>query len=90
MRIVLPIVLAGLIVLISIQLYQLYNQKRSLLDRVEKVNAQAEFLNQENEKLTPDIGYFSDFRNLVKEFKALFNYKNPGEKLIIVVPKTNQ
>jgi len=37
--------------------------------------------------LLGDIEYFSNPKNLAKELKSKFNYKNPGEKLIIVVPE---
>ena len=90
MKFFLSILFFGLIVFLGIQLYNLYSQKTALAGRVAKVTAQAEALVSENEKLNFDLEYFSNFENLIKEYKALFNYKNPGERLFIIVPQENQ
>ncbi len=90
MRLILSLILLVLIVFLGIQLYGLWNQRASLSQKAEEVGAQTEALKAENEKLTADLGYFSNFDNLVKELKSLFNYRKPGEKLIIIVPKEGE
>lgn len=50
-----------------------------------KVNALAE----ENKSLQESIEYYEDPKNLVKELKSQFNYREEGEHLIIVVPRTS-
>lgn len=87
MRLILPLVLLVLVVFLGFQLYGLWNQRAALTGRAEKVNAQVETLEAENEKLTADLEYFSNFENLVKELKGLFNYRKPGEKLFIIIPQ---
>ncbi len=41
---------------------------------------------KDNSELRADLEYFSEPENLVKELRSRFNYKKPGEKMIIVVP----
>jgi cell division protein FtsB len=72
------------------QLYRLLVQRASLNDRAENLAADVTRLEQENQKLSDDIRYFADARNLEKEIRKLFNYRNPGEELYIVVPKRNE
>jgi cell division protein FtsB len=47
-------------------------------------------LEKENEETDKEIKYFSNPDNLLKELRSKFNYRFPGEKFIIVVPKENQ
>ena len=90
MKILASLIFLAIFILISIQLSSLYKQKQALLGKLERVNAQAAALKSEQEQLAADFGYFSNVKNLVKEFKSLFNYKEPGEKLIIIVPKKSE
>ena len=87
MKLIVSFVILVLVVLIGTQLYRLNNQRVELENRAEHVDSEVAALKSENQKLIADIEYFSNFQNLVKEFKTLFNYRNPGEKLIIIVPK---
>ena len=68
------------------QLYQLYLQNRVSSEVLSEIEAKTNALNQENLNLQADLNYFSDPNNLEKELKARYNYKKPGEKLIIIVP----
>lgn len=81
------IVLAIMLTLLGVQVYSLNSKRASLKGGLSKINGQIEMLEQENENLKSDLAYFSDTQNLIKELKSKFNYKRPGEKLIIVAPK---
>lgn len=84
------IITAILLVLIGFsgyQGYKLYLQKISLEKNLTKINTQLNEIYEENQKLTADLEYFKRPENLIKELKSRFNYVNPGEKLLIVVPK---
>ena len=87
MKRVITIVLAVIVTLMAIQVYNLNNKKTALKTNLEKVTSQTDNLEKENKKLQADLDYFADPLNLIKELKSKFNYKKPGEKLIIVVPK---
>ena len=47
---------------------------------------EVEMLSKENEELQEQLDYFSREENLEKELRAKFNYKNPGEKVMIITP----
>lgn len=42
-----------------------------------------------SDKLSADLNYYMNPQNLEKELRARFNYKNPDEKLIIIVPSVS-
>lgn len=87
MRQIIAILLAVIMVLLIVQIYNLNSKKAFLKTNLSKVNDQVENLEKENRNLQADLEYFTDPLNLAKELKSKFNYKRPGEKLIIVVPR---
>lgn len=73
------------------QLYQLYLQNRTLRDTLSAVSGKVDNFKKENLQFQADLEYFQEPENLEKELRSRFNYKNPGEKLIIIVsPKDNE
>lgn len=70
-------------------LFNLVKKSRHLESKVNDITANAEALAKENQILKKDIEYFSHPENLVKELKSLFNYRQPGEKLMIIIPNKN-
>jgi hypothetical protein len=48
--------------------------------------SEIEFLNNDKQKVTNDINYYADPTNLAKLLREKFNYKSPGEKMMIIVP----
>ena len=90
MRLALLAIFLVLMFFLGVQLYELYEQRAALITKSELVGAKAKSLEDENGQLTADLEYFANLKNLVKEFKSLFNYRNPDEKLIIIVPKNSE
>jgi cell division protein FtsB len=90
MKIIALLASLGLAAFIASQLYRLNVQRSELQEKADKISAKVEALQRENEKLAVDIEYFSRSENLLKELKELFNYRKPGEKLIIIVPKKSE
>jgi cell division protein FtsB len=72
---------------LSFQLYRLYDQRRALSGDLNKTNLELGALSKENSLLEADMEYFKSPENLAKELKSKFDYKRPGEKLMIIVPK---
>lgn len=68
------------------QLYQLFLQNRELEDTLSKIDTRVDNFNRESLQFQADLEYFANPVNLEKELRGRFNYKKPGEKLIIVVP----
>ena len=88
MKILLNILLAGMIAVLGWQLINLYQQYSYLKNSSEKQNSEITTLSKENSGLNSDIQYFLNPTNLEKELKSRTNYKDPGEKMIIVVSTT--
>lgn len=88
-RVILILILLVFLVLVTVQVYRLNNERLKLEDDLSKITPRIESLEQENKDLKSDLQYFANPENLVKEFKSEFNYKNPGERMIIVVPPRN-
>jgi len=70
-------------------LLNLEKQSRHLESRVNNLETNAEALIRENLVIKKDIEYFSHPENLAKELKSLFNYRQPDEKLMIIIPNKN-
>ncbi len=81
LTIILLIVLAALIW----QLYQLYRQNQELETFLSSIESKVVQFKEENLKFQADLEYFAHPENLEKELRSRYNYKNPGEKLIILV-----
>ncbi|MEK7629757.1 MAG: septum formation initiator family protein [Patescibacteria group bacterium] len=67
-------------------IYGLIAEKNSLQNEVKDLRSNVQNLKSENNSLAQNIEYFKRPENLIKELKSQFNYKEAGEKLIIVVP----
>ena len=50
------------------------------------MDIKTDFFKKENFELQADLEYYARPENLEKELRSRFNYKKPGEKLIIIVP----
>ena len=81
------VILLALLGVLGFQVYKVDVNRRTLTDQFNKAKTQADALASENNKLQQDIDYFSDPYNLEKELRSRFNFRLPGESLLIVVPK---
>lgn len=82
---VLILILAGLFY----QLFGVYRDNRGLSRLLSELNQKEQSFQGENSRFLADLEYFSNPDNLEKELRSRFNFKKPGEKLIIVVPPKN-
>ncbi len=71
---------------VSAQVYLILKESSGLKKDLDYLNGRVSALVKENADLKSDIEYFSNPENLAKEYKSRFNYKEEGEKMIIVVP----
>ncbi|MDO8470053.1 MAG: septum formation initiator family protein [bacterium] len=66
-----------------------FSSDRKTLERaLAELSQKTEKLRSENRELEDRLVYLTDPRNLVKELKSQFNYREEGEKLVIIVPAT--
>ncbi|MDO8430212.1 MAG: septum formation initiator family protein [bacterium] len=81
------LVILGLVLLaLAWQLFNLYRQNKKLGDTLSAIDVKTDFFKKENSELQADLEYYAKPENLEKELRSRFNYKKPGEKLIIIVP----
>lgn len=68
------------------QIFQLYLENRQTEGKLSSLESKTGILNAENQNLQADLEYLANPQNLEKEIRERYNYKRPGEKVIIVVP----
>ncbi|KKQ22169.1 hypothetical protein A2999_00825 [Candidatus Wolfebacteria bacterium RIFCSPLOWO2_01_FULL_38_11] len=86
MKTAIIVILVIILSAISVQIYFVFNERNELKEKFLTLSAKAQTLDEENEKIKSEIEYFSRPQNLEKEFRSKFNYKKPGEKMIIITP----
>lgn len=74
-------------VFFGIQAYRLYAQSTRYETEFVEGSEELAGLTAEHEKLTQDLEYYQNDANLSKELRARFNYREPGEELLILVPE---
>jgi cell division protein FtsL len=80
------LILLSVLAAAGFQFYRLYNQKRQIAEELTRAEQKISKLEEEKKNLLADLEYFSDPENLAKDLKSKFDYKRPGEKMIIIVP----
>lgn len=86
MRIVLAVILIAILAGVGIQLSISARERKYLTTEMASLKNRLETLGLQNDRLLADIEYYADPRNLEKELRRKFNYREPDEKLLIVVP----
>ena len=84
----------GVLVLVGILLVTVWTQVFSFISqthRAEKtlgeLREKLEQAKADREKFAAEVDYYAHSENLKKELKGRFNYKEPGEHMIILVNK---
>ena len=86
MKRIITIILLLVLAILLFQVYQLYSYHGALKKAFSVISDKLGGLREESLNLQADLNYFQEPENLEKELRSKFNYKKPGEKLIIVVP----
>lgn len=76
-----------ILIIVGYQLYGTFKSYKDFKSRFAEVEAAAAILEEEHQKMQKEIRYFSKVENLIKELRSRFNYRFPGEKIIIVAPE---
>ncbi len=80
------------ILIISFLIFETHSfwvKKDALEKEFNEAQAKLEELKKEQINLQSEINYLANPLNLEKELRSRFNLKEPGEKMIIVVPGTS-
>ena len=86
MKIASIVVLSVFLILIGVQVYSFVAQEWSLGSQLADVQASLTKAQAQETSLQEENQYLSNPENLEKELRARFNYKKPGETMVIIVP----
>ena len=86
MKLALAIVLFIVLVFVGVRVFEFIGQERSLDQSLSQVQTRLLAAQAQEADLQAETQYLSNPVNLEKEFRASFNYKKPGETMIIIVP----
>ena len=90
MRIVLGIILTALLLFLGSQLWYFYGKGAKLENDLREREAELSAARQEYETLRADYDYYKNTANIEKELRGRFNYKEPGETVMVIVPRDGQ
>lgn len=85
-RIAIISILIIFIIAVGFQISVIFSKERKLEKELEGLESKTEFFSSENVELESQINFLSRWENFEKELKSKFNYKNIGEKLMILIP----
>jgi predicted PurR-regulated permease PerM len=86
MKIASIVVLSLFLILIGVQVYSFVAQEWSLGSELADVQENLLKSQAQEASLQEETQYLSNPANLEKELRARFNYKKPGETMVIIVP----
>ena len=81
------ILLGGLLAALSFEIYSTLLRQDEASRQLEELNSQLQKARLDQVQLQSELKYYGNPVNLEKELRARFNYREPGEKLIIIVPQ---
>ncbi|MBI4086189.1 MAG: hypothetical protein HY433_03050 [Candidatus Liptonbacteria bacterium] len=88
-KIIAAIVLGLLIVVLGNEIYFFWSKNRAAETRYRELKIGLDKAKADYGRLEEDFKYYLNPANLEKELRARFNYRQPGENLIIIVPKAS-
>ncbi|MEK7193355.1 MAG: septum formation initiator family protein [Patescibacteria group bacterium] len=72
--------------LIGAQIYSSFTRRNEVRQELQSMEKELQKAESDEAKLKSDLRYYSQPANLEKAIRERFNYRKPGEKLIITVP----
>ncbi len=85
MRLFIMFILAGLLMFLVGQMWYFYERGEEANRQLKTVEAELEKSKHEQAALMADRDYYKNSANLEKELRARFNYRAPGETMIVIV-----
>ena len=86
MKIASIVVLSLFLILIGVQVFSFVSQESQLGSQLADVQTNLTKAQAQETSLQEETQYLSNPENLEKELRARFNYKKPGETMVIIVP----
>jgi hypothetical protein len=72
-----------------VKTYSFWRQEEDLNAQFNDIEARLAAAQTDEQNLASDSQYLADPLNLEKEFRSRFNYKKPGETMVVIVPGTS-
>ena len=89
MKIALVVILVIAVILIGVKVAGFWSQENDLSAQLGDITTRYQKAATDHADLTSDVRYLANPINLVKELRSRFNYKQPGETMVIIVPGTS-
>lgn len=86
MKIAAAVMLFVVLILVGARVYSFFVQERQLGADLADIEARLTKAKYDEANLQSEVQYLANPLNLEKELRARFNYKKPGETMIIIVP----
>jgi peptidoglycan hydrolase CwlO-like protein len=86
-KIILAILLALFLIFIGAHVFSFFSEQNDLSKNLSEANVRLSQAEQQEADLQNQTQYLTNQANLEKELRAEFNYKKPGETMIIIVPQ---
>jgi cell division protein FtsB len=83
------VALSLVLIFVGVQVYSFMSQEGQLGNDLADVQASLVKAQTEETSLQEEDQYLSNPTNLEKEIRERFNYKKPGETMVIIVPATS-
>ncbi|MBU6500264.1 MAG: hypothetical protein KGJ89_00300 [Patescibacteria group bacterium] len=83
------IILSAIIIFLSVQIYRFSGLTVSAQNDFSVMKAKLDQAKLDAADFQSELDYYTNPVNLEKELRARFNYKSPGENMIIIVPSTS-
>lgn len=88
MKLALAIGLALALIFVGSRAFSFWGEQRALNKNLSEIESRLQAAKSDEANLQEEMKYLANPVNLEKELRAQFNYKKPGEKMIIIVPAT--
>ncbi len=86
-RIIVMVLFVAVLAFLWTQAYLMHREASQLEEKITALSQKSEQLTKENADIEQDVTYYSDPQNVDKLLRSRFNYKKPGEHMIIVIPQ---
>ena len=89
-RIITVVSLVIAVLFFGVQIFLTLRESKVLAAKNADLSKRLEALTIEKNNISQDLEYYANPANLEKLLREKFNYKLPGEKMIIVIPNSNR
>jgi cell division protein FtsB len=87
MKLVASIILAIILIFVGTRVYSFWGEEKQLNQNLADVETRLAAAKTNETDLQSDVQYLANPLNLEKELRSRFNYKKPGETMIVIVPE---